>query len=185
MAKEKPVKCRYCKKQTYKSTSYSIKQGQYYCNENCYNLSQEKKEAQTDKVGVGEKHKSKKQSKRLQLTDYIQKLYLEQNYSKDNINWTLISAQLKNIQQYNEKLQYSTILYILKYMVEILDLDLFAENCKGSVLTLVPFYFDEAMNFYYKMKSNKLSKESLETITLVSKSSVAETEESEVVDFDN
>lgn len=73
------------------------------------------------------------------LTDYIKKLYDEENQKP---NWKLIAGQIRDIKnKYN--ITNTKIRYILMYMVEIRQMDLFANLEQGSVLNLVPYYIEE------------------------------------------
>ena len=86
------------------------------------------------------------------LTDYIQQLYLSQSYTKAQIPWKLLTAQIKKMMEDDKSLTYAQISYILKYMVEILELNLFNEEFNGSILNLVPYYIQEAKEFCLKCK---------------------------------
>ena len=73
------------------------------------------------------------------LTDYIKKLYYEENQKP---NWKLIAGQIQDIKKkYN--ITDTKIRYILMYMVEIRQMNLFADLEQGSVLNLVPYYIEE------------------------------------------
>ena len=73
------------------------------------------------------------------LTDYIKKLYYEENQKP---NWKLIAGQIQDIKKkYN--ITDTKIRYILMYMVEIRQMNLFANLEQGSVLNLVPYYIEE------------------------------------------
>lgn len=86
------------------------------------------------------------------LLDYIQSLYLSQGYSKPQIPFKVITAQIKQIMTEDKTLTYVQILYVLKYMVEILELNLFNKEFNGSILNLVPYYINEAKEFCIKCK---------------------------------
>lgn len=86
------------------------------------------------------------------LLDYIQSLYLQQGYSKTQIPFKVITAQIKQIMSDDKTLNYAQLSYILKYMVEILELNLFNEEFNGSILNLVPYYINEAREFCIKCK---------------------------------
>lgn len=40
--------------------------------------------------------------------------------------------------------------YVLWYMYEIIGVNLFAEESNGSIITLLPYYYQEAQDFFYK-----------------------------------
>lgn len=86
------------------------------------------------------------------LLDYIQSLYLNQGYTKQQIPWKVITAQIKQIMSEDKTLTYAQIRYILFYMVEILELNLFDESFNGTILNLVPYYINEAREFCIKCK---------------------------------
>lgn len=89
------------------------------------------------------------------LTDYIQLLHVQQGFEKSDIKWAIMTSQIKNIMSDNKGLTYSQFKYILKYMVEILELNLFNEEFNGSILNLVPYYIQEAKEFCLKCKEIK------------------------------
>ena len=86
------------------------------------------------------------------LLDYIQSLYLQQSYTKQQIPFKVITAQIKQIMTEDKTLTYAQVLYVLKYMVDILELNLFNEEFNGSILNLVPYYINEAREFCIKCK---------------------------------
>lgn len=47
------------------------------------------------------------------------------------------------------------IKYVLFYMYEIIQVNLFDEKSNGSILALLPFYFNEARDFCKKQKEIK------------------------------
>ncbi len=136
------VKCRCCGKQIDKDTAYKVGKVSYYCNEDCYN----KVMAQRNKAKA--KYEPKENSDRLDYTEYIQRIYLDNGYDKSEIPWQLIGAQTKNILREHEVWSYSTLQYILYYMYEVLELNLFTEESNGSILSLLPFYGIEAEKYY-------------------------------------
>ena len=139
-------KCRYCGKQLDKDTAYKVGKASYYCNEECYN----KVMAKRNKAKA--KYELKENSDRLEYTDYIQRIYLENGYDKSEINWTLLMSQTKNILQEHEVWSYITLHYILYYMYEVLELNLFSEESNGSILSLLPFYGLEAEKYFNQTK---------------------------------
>ena len=88
-----------------------------------------------------------------ELCDYINDLYIANGYKKENIPWKILTAQIQQILD-NEKeiTHYSQYLYILKYMVEILEMNLFDDRFDGSILNLLPFYIQEGISFCLKCK---------------------------------
>ena len=54
---------------------------------------------------------------RRKLTDYIQELYINQGYDKHDIDWKLITAQIKNFMKDDSSITYSGIKYTLWYLV--------------------------------------------------------------------
>lgn len=135
-------KCRCCGKQLDKDTAYKVGKASYYCNEECYN----KVMAKRNKAKA--KYEPIDPSDRRVYTDYIVKIYTDNGYDKSEIPWQLIGAQTKNILQEHEVWSYLTLQYILYYMYEVLELNLFSEESNGSILSLLPFYGIEAEQYY-------------------------------------
>lgn len=136
------VKCRYCKKQINKDDAYKVGKVTYYCNEECYNKAMDKRNKEKNK------YEPTDSSDRRNYTDYIVKIYTDNGYDKSEINWTLLMSQTKNILQEHEVWSYSTLQYILYYMYEIIQLNLFLEESNGSILSLLPFYGVEAEKYF-------------------------------------
>ena len=136
------VKCKECGKQIDKSEAIQISERGYCCCNECAELYKDKKITKKN-------YKSIKGSAREKCTDYIQSLYMEQGYSKGSINWALIGSQLSNLLKENITWKYSTIKYTLWYMKEIKEMNLF-DASQGSILNLVPFYVEEAKEYYYQ-----------------------------------
>ena len=86
----------------------------------------------------------------VKLTDLIQDLYIQQGYDKRKIPFPMIASQIKNILSDNKDYKYSGITYTLNYMVNTLELNLFNEESNGSILSLVPYYYNEARDFCIK-----------------------------------
>ena len=86
------------------------------------------------------------------LLDYIQSLYLSQGYTKQQIPFKVITAQIKQIMTEDKTLNYAQLLYVIKYMVDILQMNLFDESFNGTILNLVPYYINEAREFCIKCK---------------------------------
>ena len=98
------------------------------------------------------KYEPKENTDRRDYTDYIQKIYLDNGYDKSEIPWALIGAQTKNILSEHEIWSYATLQYILYYMYEVLELNLFTEESNGSILSLLPFYGIEAEKYFNQTK---------------------------------
>ena len=86
------------------------------------------------------------------LLDYIQLLYLSQGYTKQQIPFKVITAQIKQIMSEDKTLNYAQLKYIIWYMVDILQMNLFDESFNGTILNLVPYYINEAREFCIKCK---------------------------------
>lgn len=147
MAKPIKVKCRYCKKEIIKSDAYSETKGMYYCDKSCFEQAQDKKK-------VEKNFKSTDGSERLILTDFIQSIYLNEGYNKSNIPWVVIGSQISNLLEKNPSWKYSTIKYILWYMIEIKGMNLF-DGYNGTVLNLVEFYYQESKDYYMECEEIK------------------------------
>ena len=139
-------KCRCCGKQLDKDTAYKVGKASYYCNEECYN----KVMAKRNKAKA--KYEPSESSDRRVYTDYILKIYLDNGYDKSEVPWTLLMSQTKNILQEHEVWSYLTLQYILYYMYEVLELNLFSEESNGSILSLLPFYGIEAEKYFNQTK---------------------------------
>lgn len=133
------AKCRHCKEEIVKEDGkyYQIKQNQYYCDEYCFEKSKNKSDTSY--------------AARLPLTDYIQRLYLENGYNKSEINWQMICSQIANMMEKNKDYTYKGIGSTLYYMVTILEIDVF--DCPtGSILNLVPINYKPTMDFGRQIK---------------------------------
>ena len=140
------AKCRCCGKEIDKETAYKVGKASYYCNEQCYSATMAKRNR--NKV----KYEPKENTDRRDYTDYVQKIYLDNGYDKSEIPWTLIGAQTKNILSEHEIWSYATLQYILYYMYEVLEINLFSEESNGSILSLLPFYGIEAEKYFNQTK---------------------------------
>lgn len=136
--------CRNCGSEINKEIAYKVGKSSYYCNEECYNKKMRQRSYNK------KKYKPKEDTPRRELTDYIQKIYLDNGYDKSEINWTLIMSQVKNILESHEVWKYETIQYILYYMYEIEEVNLFDEKSNDSILSLVPFYGMKAEQYFYE-----------------------------------
>ena len=94
----------------------------------------------------------KEQNDLKKLKDYINDLYVEQGV---NPNFQLLMSQLSNFMESQDGVKYSGVLYTLKYMVETLEMNLFNDNFNGSILNLLPYYYDEAKEFCIKCNEVK------------------------------
>jgi hypothetical protein len=145
------VKCRYCGTEIKKEDAISEVPKVYYCSAECMEMSRDK----------NAKGKPPVKSARRELTDLIQKYYLANGYKKNEINWNLICAQIKNlVDTYGYK--YSGIRYTLWYMVEIIEKPLFDDSYKGSILNLVPFEYINAQKYYQETKALEKAFEAFE-----------------------
>ena len=140
------AKCRCCGKEIDKETAYKVGKASYYCNEQCYNVTMAKRNK--NKV----KYEPQESTDRRVYTDYIVKIYTDNGYDKSEIPWQLIGAQTKNILKEHEVWSYLTLQYILYYMYEVLELNLFTEESNGSILSLLPFYGIEAEKYFNQTK---------------------------------
>lgn len=94
------------------------------------------------------------------LTDFIQNYYTQQGWSKRSIPFPMMMSQLKNMMNDHKNYNYSAILYVLNYMSNILQLNLLTEESNNSILSLVPYYYEEARSFCIKCAEiKKLAKE--------------------------
>ena len=89
----------------------------------------------------------KRQEELKSLKDYINNLYIS-NYYKSNFE--LLSTQIENYMDTHEDARYSGIEYTLKYMVGTLEMNLFQDGYNGTILNLVPYYYNEARDFCIK-----------------------------------
>lgn len=138
------VKCRYCKKEINKDEAYSVGKGQYYCCENHYLSSLEHKKNKSN-----HSYKSAEGTDRRAFTDAIQDLYVNKyGWNKKKINWQIIMSQSKKILTDNPSWTYDTILYILWYMQEILELNLICQASNWSPLSLVEYHALDAEQYY-------------------------------------
>lgn len=155
---EQKVKCVFCHAEINKSEAYCFnggKRNQYFCSEEQHEKYEAKK-----KYKPPPKNSDGTINQRRLLTDYIQEQYLKQGWTKEAINWNTITAQIKNLMTEHTDWKYQSIKYVLYYMIEILGLNLFNENFNGSILNLVPFYFQEAKRFWeQKQEISKAIKE--------------------------
>ena len=96
-----------------------------------------------------------KHPNRKKLTDWIQDYYIRFGWDKNNINWNMITAQIKNMEDKDPNMTDMGILYTLWFMSEVKGV-LMLENCEnGSILNLVPFYYSQAQQYYLTNKKLK------------------------------
>lgn len=185
MASSNTCKCRFCGTEIDKATAVQLttKKGFYFCNKDHMRAYED------SKVNTNKKNfKSIKGTDREQCTDRIQYIYEhELGYDRDRIPWNLIGAQLKNLldDKDNGINNYATISFILDYMLNIIDFK-FSED-KGTPLSLVPYYFYEAKDYYVKLAETKKSAENYkeaETIVAHASNSYIPTRYKEI-SFDN
>lgn len=111
----------------------------HFCSEECKSLFDNPPKVKTDYS---------------KLTDYILNLYIQNGYDKNYIPWNVLTAQISNMSsEHNYK--YSGMKYALYYMTEIEELNLFSKESNGSVLSLIPFYYDKAKDFYLSCEEIK------------------------------
>jgi hypothetical protein len=161
-------KCLYCKVEIKDTKACVIdasnpKRKKYYCNKEHEKLNEEK-----------EKNKGKKAvdseppliSPRRKLTDYILYIYESHGYKKEKINWNLITAQLKNMMEENKDMKYSGMEYCLWYMNEVVKFNFFNDKA-NTVVSLLPFYYEESKSHCVKSIQIKKSMEEFNTNDVV------------------
>lgn len=85
------------------------------------------------------------------LTDYIQSLYFNAGaLSNDDIPWNTLMTQTKDLVK-KYQLTYADILTILKYMVQLKNIDITDRDTLG----LIPYYIDETNRYIQKYKEIK------------------------------
>lgn len=159
------VKCKYCGKDIDRETAYSIKKGQYYCNENHYLSAIEKKQNNTK-----HSYKSVEGSDRRAFTDAIQDLYVNRyGWNKKKINWQILMNMVNTLLKNNPTWTYETILYIIWYEQEILGLNLICAESHWNPLSLVDYYALEAELYYNECQkvSKSANNYTDETVTIV------------------
>lgn len=125
MANQK-VKCRQCGKQVDKSSAIEIKPRQYVCSQQCAD----------DYRFAHEKHNSqdKPLSDMRRLTNYVQ------SYAP-NTAWVKFGANVQRMGK--DGMTIAGIHYTLRYMREHEQVQMY-----GDGLALVPYYYDQARNYY-------------------------------------
>ena len=148
--KTSTVKCRYCKQEIDKNTAYKPKDRLYFCSIEHY-----KAQCNKERYKAPKTNSDGSTNDRRALTDYIQDYYISQGYDKHDINWQLITAQIKNqIDEYGFK--YSGMLLTLKYMVDIKGMQLLNDR-SNSIVSLIPFEYNNAKNNY--IETQRIKKE--------------------------
>lgn len=96
-------------------------------------------------------NKAVKYPYRKKLTDWIQNYYIRCGWDKNDINWNMITAQIKNME---DKYNYTDLglLYTMWFMSSIKDIYLLNDCDNGSILNLIPFYYDSAQTYYKRDK---------------------------------
>lgn len=125
MATQK-IKCRQCGKQVDKSLAVEIKPRQYVCSQQCaddYRLAHEKQKLQ-----------DKPLSDMRRLTNYVQ------SYAP-NTAWVKFGANVQRMCK--DGMTIAGIHYTLRYMREHEQVQMY-----GDGLALVPYYYDQARNYY-------------------------------------
>lgn len=125
MANQK-VKCRQCGNQVDKSSAIEIKPRQYVCSQQCaddYRLAHEKHNSQ-----------DKPLSDMRRLTDYVR------SYAP-NTAWVKFGANVQRMGK--DGMTIAGIHYTLRYMREHEQVQMY-----GDGLALVPYYYDQARNYY-------------------------------------
>lgn len=136
------TKCCFCHKEIDIDSAYKNSRW-YYCDETCFKNKRDKLKYKPPK-----ELPDKTINPRRQLTDYIMLLYIKRGFSKYEIPWQMLMAQIKNLLTENRNFKYSSIKYTLWYMNEIENVNLFDTQSNGSVLSLVPFYHEKAKLYY-------------------------------------
>lgn len=126
------IKCRICNKQIDKSQAIQIKPRIYVCCDECKRV-YESKGKPTKLVNNGRK----------ELLDYI-------NQICPNANFVVISSQLKKMMTDCPKMTYGGIKYTIWYIANHAGKDV-----SISPLGLVPYYYDEAANYYKWLRQIK------------------------------
>ena len=142
------MKCKQCGKEFDKPQAVKVSERGYCCSSECAEMYLESKNNKK------KNYKSVKGTLREQCTDYIQALYITNGVPKNRINWQLIGSQLSNMLNEHKNWNYATIKFTLEYMNEIVNINLF-DGGQGSVLNLVPFYIDEAKDYYFELQEIK------------------------------
>lgn len=144
--------CRFCKKEIPKGTEFkkNSTDRNYYCNEEHWQLSQDKKKYKPQK-----KTNAGDDNPRRLFLDYIQEIYVNNGWDKHDINWKLITSIIKNLMDEDKSITYGGMRYTLWYCKEIKELDLFSDKSK-SIIWCIPFYYSEAQKYYEQTEQLEL-----------------------------
>lgn len=136
----------YTEKETKKKDGTTSTKKIYFCSDKC------KQEYNTPKPII--------ETDYTKLTNWIQQYYINQGWNKKSIPFPLIMSQLKNITDKHKDYNYKSILYVLKYMSDTLSINLLTKESNNSILSLVPYYYNEARDFCLKCAEiRKLAKD--------------------------
>lgn len=124
------IKCRICNKQIDKSQAIQIKPRIYVCCDECKRVYESKVKPPVNKG-------------RKELFDYISQIC-------PNANFVIISSQLKKMMVDCPKMTYGGIKYTIWYISNHAGKDV-----SISPLGLVPYYYDEAANYYKWLRQIK------------------------------
>lgn len=140
------MKCKCCGKEISKDKAIQYKPYVYFCSEECLNNYKQK---QIDKTTKKKNYIADKDTPRRNLTDYIQKYYINNGWSKTAINWNMIGSQISNlIKEYG--FTYDGIRLTLYYMAEVKQENLLSDT--GSILNLVPYEYQNAEQYWKQIK---------------------------------
>lgn len=133
------VKCKNCGMAIDRTiaTPHPSKQKTYFCSQNCL-------EEYTSKNTISDYKK---------LTDYIQNLYIQLGYQKDDINWGMIGSQLSYLKK-TYKYKDGGMLLTLQYYCETLD-----KKINPIIGVQVPIE-----NFYQKAKEHYIQLQHCEAL---------------------
>lgn len=148
MAKPIQIKCKQCGQTSDRDKAVKISDRIYCCSKECAEMFLESKNNKK------KNYKSVKGTARESCTDYIQALYIQNNTPKNKIRWEIIGSQLSNMLKEHKNWNYSTIKFTLQYMNDIAGVNLF-DGSQGTILNLVPFYVDEAKDYYFELQDIK------------------------------
>lgn len=146
-------KCKYCGSEIDKNTAYNPSPRMYYCSKEHFDERERKRLGENNKSNKI-KYKPQENTNRREFTDYVQNIYVNRyGWNKNKINWTIICSNASNILKQHENWTYDTLTYILYYMNEILELDLICQESNYNPLSLLPFYAQEAEDYFNEMSA--------------------------------
>lgn len=174
----KQYKCKFCGKTILENSCIcenviNHKNKNYYCNEIC-----KKKYKDKIKYKPSKKNKDGTDNQRRILLDYVQSVYLNKGYNKSEINWEMICSQISKLLKEHSDWRYSGITYTLHYMMDIKEINLFADGFNGSILNLVQYEYENAKRYYATMQNIKHEIESskIDDKIVVVKKNIKETD---------